>query len=138
MERSLGDRPVYFAMTTATHQNLGFGPYVARQGLAFRLLSPSTAEAENLVRMPDDPTWSSLFGAYLDVPKTRQLLWEDFVYRDMPENRGHWPDDATRQIPTYYGYAHIALSQAEQELGNEELVEANLERANEWIDLSER
>jgi len=131
------DRPVYFAMTTAAHRNLGLGPYVARQGLAFRLVTPQDAEAEGLIPMPDDPSWSALFGAYLDVPRTRALLWDHFIYRDLP-GRSHWVDDATRGIPTYYGYAHIALSQAEQILGNEDEVLRNLARGDDWINLSER
>ncbi|HUE97399.1 MAG TPA: hypothetical protein VMN39_12120, partial [Longimicrobiaceae bacterium] len=138
IRNSWGDRPIYFAMTTGTHHDLGLGPYVARQGLAFRLIRPETAEAEGLVPMPRDPNWSSLFGAYLDVDKTRQLLWEHFIYRGLPGAMDRWVDDSTRQIPTYYGYAHIALSQAEQEMGNEEDVERNLDRADEWIALSER
>ena len=52
--------------------------------------------------------------------------------------KGHWTDDATRGIPSYYGYAHISLAQAEQQLGNEEAVQENLDRAEAWIGLSER
>lgn len=133
-----GDRPVYFAMTTNTHRNLGFDAYVSRQGLAFRLVTPAIAEAEGLHPMPQDPTWGSIFGAYMDVPHTRELLWEDFEYRDLPDGMDHWVDVATRQIPSYYGYAHIALSQAEQDLGNDKAVEENLERADRWLNLSER
>ena len=132
-----GDRPIYFAMTTAAHRNLGLGDHVARQGLAFRLVTPEDVAAEGLLPMPTGDSLSELYGAYLDVPKTRRLLWEDFIYRDL-QNESRWPDDSTRGIPTYYGYAHVALSQAEQALGNAEAVQQNLTRADEWIALSER
>jgi hypothetical protein len=132
-----GDRPVYFAMTTNAHQNLGLGPHVARNGLAFRLVTAEEVAEEGLVPMPQDDAWASLFGAYLDVERTRRLLWQEFIYRDLPD-RSHWVDDATRGIPSYYGYSHIALAQAEQALGNEDEVNRNLDRADQWIGLSSR
>ncbi len=137
VSQAWGDRPVYFAMTTNAHQNIGLGPHVARQGLAFRLVTPDEVAAEGLVAMPQDAAYSAIFGAYLDVERTRRLLWEDFIYRDIL-SKPRWPDASTRGIPSYYGYAHIALSQAEQALGNAQEVQRNLEQADEWIALSER
>jgi hypothetical protein len=131
------ERPVYFAMTTNAHRNLGLGANVVREGLAFRLITPEEAAEGNLVALPPEDSWTPLFGAYVNVPRTRQLLWNEFIYRDLPHWR-HWPEDATRQIPGYYGYAHLALSQAEQLLGNEEEVRRNLDRADEWLSLSSR
>ena len=87
--------------------------------------------------MPQDQPYSQVYGAFLDVPRTHQLLWEDFVHRDLLR-KDHWTDDATRGIPTYYGYAHIALAQAQQALGNQAEVERNVRRAEEWLALSER
>ncbi|MQA89596.1 MAG: DUF2723 domain-containing protein [Gemmatimonas sp.] len=137
IRNSWGDRPIYFAMTTNAHRNLGLQEHVARQGLAFKLLSPPEKEHPDLVPMPPDGPYAEVFGAYVDVPRTRQLLGEEFVYRDIT-GFSRWPDDSTRGIPTYYGYAHLALSQAEQALGNEEAAQRNLERAEEWFALAER
>src|SRR5690606_35806780 len=132
-----GDRPVHFAVTTNAHRNLGLQDYVVRQGLAFKLVTPEEAEAAGYVAMPQEDVYASIYGAYLDVPRTSQLLWEEYIYRDITD-LSRWPDDSTRGIPTYYGYAHLALSQAQQILGNAEEVQRNLERANEWLDLAER
>jgi hypothetical protein len=132
-----GDRPIYFAMTTAAHRNLGFGRHVARQGLAFRLVTPEEAAEREMLPIPAEHTWSQFTGAYLDVERTRRLLWEEFIYRDLPY-WSRWPDDATRGIPSYYGYSHVALSVAEQEMGNETELTRNLQRADEWLALSER
>ncbi len=137
VKEAWGDRPVYFAATTNAHRKLGLDPYVARQGVAYKLLTPAETRASGMVAMPQDQAWSSVYGAYLDVPRTQQLLWDAFVYRDLIE-KDHWTDDATRGIPTYYGYAHIALAQAQQVLGNEELVDRNVRRAEAWMALSER
>jgi hypothetical protein len=134
-----GDRPVYFAMTTNVHRNLGLGPHVARQGLAFRLMTPEEATAEGVVALnlsPTDP-FATAFGAFVDVPRTRRLLWEEYVYRNLP-NWSHWPDDATRGIPTYYAYTYFALAQAAQDAGNEDEAVRNLERGNAWHALAGR
>jgi hypothetical protein len=90
-----------------------------------------------LVPMPQDQPYSPVFGAYLDVERTRQLLWEEFVYRDLI-HRPHWVDDATRGIPTYYGYAHIALAEAEQMAGDTQAVDRNIRQATAWIELADR
>lgn len=131
------ERPIYFAMTTNAHRSLGFDRYVVRQGLAFRLISPADAAAAGYVALPPDDNWTPLFGAYIDVERTERLLWTDFVFRGLPDRR-HWVDDATRGIPSYYGYTHLALSQAQQFSGNESEVARNLDRADEWIGLSQR
>jgi hypothetical protein len=138
IRNSWGDRPIYFAMTTNAHRNLGLASFVARQGLAFKLVGPAEVAANpGLVAMPDDPVWGPILGAYIDVPRTRQLLWNEFVYRDLP-GTSVWPDDATRGIPTYYGYAFSALAQAESALNNQAEVEKDMQRSTEWLDLSGR
>ena len=137
VKEAWGDRPIYFAATTNAHRKLGLDPYVARQGVAYKLLTPEETRSPGLVPMPQDQPYSPVFGAYLDVPRTQQLLWGGFVYRDLID-KNHWTDDASRGIPTYYGYAHIALAQAQQALGNEAEVQRNVQRAEAWFGLSER
>ncbi|MEX2583167.1 MAG: DUF2723 domain-containing protein [Gemmatimonadota bacterium] len=132
-----GDRPIYFAMTTNAHRSLGLDPYVARQGLAFKLLTPDELQSEELIPMPQEGPYAGVFGAYVDPDRTSRLLWDEYVYRDITRF-SRWPDDSTRGIPTYYAYAHLALSQASQALGDLEAVQENLERAEEWFDLAER
>ena len=138
IQNAWGDRPIYFAMTTNAHRNLGLAPNVVRQGLAFRLVNEEDIAAGDYTPMPQDPTWHDILGAYVDGPRTRQLLWDEFIYRGMPETMSHWPDDATRGIPGYYGYAHIALLQVEQAEGNTEEIQKNTERSDAWLMLSDR
>lgn len=135
IKQSFGDRPIYFSYTTGLHRELGLDPFVVRQGLAYKLIQPS--EAGQYLAMPQNLAASPLLGAYIDVPRTRTLLWDVFRHRELID-RDHWPDDATRGIPTYYGYAHFALAQAEALLGNEEAAERNLRMAERWMQLSER
>ncbi|MBA4156477.1 MAG: DUF2723 domain-containing protein [Gemmatimonadetes bacterium] len=130
-----GDRPIYFAGTTNTHRKLGLDRFVARQGVAYKLIDP--AEAAGLVQMPQNLPISPVFGAYLDVERTEQLLHNVFVHRDLID-RSHWPDDATRGIPTYYGYAHYSLAQARSMQGDEAAADRNIGIADRWMMLSER
>jgi hypothetical protein len=131
------DRPVYFASTTNVHRKLGLDRYVARQGVAFKLLTPEETEGEGLIPMPQDQPMSPIYGAFLDLPRTEALVHDEFVYRDLVDRR-YWTDDATRGIPTYYAYAHVALAQAHQMLGNEEEVTRNVNWYERWMDFSER
>lgn len=128
---------MYFAATTNVHRKLGLDRYVARQGVAFKLLTPEETEAEGLIPMPQDQPMSPVYGAYLDLPRTHALVWDEFIYRDLADRR-YWTDDATRGIPTYYAYAHVALAQARQLLGDETEVSRNLTMYERWMDFSER
>ncbi len=131
-----GQRPVYFAATTNVHRKLGLAPFTARQGVAFKLIDPAQPPAGLLAMPQNDPNaWA--YGAYLDVDRHRELLWDTFVHRDLAD-RPYWPDDATRGIPTYYAAAHIALAQAEAMLGNEAAVQRNIEAVERWSALARR
>jgi hypothetical protein len=138
LRESWGDRPVYFAATTNAHRKLGLDRFVARQGVAYKLVDPdSEPDMAGLVEMPQDLPYSPVFGQYLDVERTQRLLWEEFIYRDLM-HRPHWPDDATRGIPTYYGFAHVALAQARLMLSDDAGTEQNMQRQEEWFRLAER
>jgi hypothetical protein len=135
IKESWGDRPIFFAATTNLHRELGLDSYVARQGVAFKLVDPS--ETQRLVPMPRDQPYSPVFGAYMDVERTRQLLWNVFTHRDLI-NQPHWADDSTRGIPTYYGYAHFTLAEAENRLGNAAAAQRNAAQGERWMGLAER
>jgi hypothetical protein len=129
------DRPIYFAMTTDVHRKLGLGRFVARQGLAFKLLAPG--EEEGMQPMPQDHPYSRTFGAFVDVERTQELLHEQFIYRDLIR-QPRWVDDATRGIPTYYAFAHVALAEAYRQRGDMEAAQLNLDLFQEWADMSDR
>jgi hypothetical protein len=137
IQNAWGDRPVYFAMTTQAQRNLGLANHVGRQGLAYRLLTPEEAASEQFLPIPDDHPWGPVIGPYVDVARTRELLWNQFVYRDLP-HWSRWVDDATRGIPSYYAYTYLALAAAEEGSGNREEVERNIARYEEWIAQAER
>ena len=137
IKEAWGDRPIYFAATTNAHRNLGLDRYVARQGVAYKLLTPQEAQAPGMVPMPQNQSMSAIYGAYLDLPRTQKLLWDTFEYRDLIE-KDHWTDDATRGIPTYFAYAHVALAEGYNQTRRNDQVQPNIQRAEAWMQLSER
>lgn len=132
-----GDRPIYFAMTTQTHRNLGLADHVVRQGVAYRLITPEEAASGDFVAVPREHPWLSITGPYVDVERTNELLWNQFIYRDLP-GWSRWVDDATRGIPSYYGYTHLSLSTAQEVLGIVDEAARNIARAEEWLAQADR
>ncbi|MBV9773366.1 MAG: DUF2723 domain-containing protein [Gemmatimonadetes bacterium] len=135
VKESLGDRPIYFSATPYMQQAMGLDAYAERQGVAFKLVTPQ--QAGRLMAMPHDQQYSPLWGAYFDVERNRKLLDEVFVYRDLAK-RPFWPDDATRGIPSYYGYGYLALAQAEAMTGDRAGGERSMKKAEGWIQLANR
>ena len=139
---SLGDRPIYFAMTTAAFENLNLYPYLLRQGVALKLHDGPLADdpARGIARVPQELLGESLArltGPYMDVTRTEQLLSSVFVHHDgFPADWGHWVDAATDGIPAYYGYTHLGLAAVYQSLGQEALFTKHREQAEEWLRLS--
>jgi len=117
VKQAWGDRPIFFASTTNVQFDLGFLPYVARQGMAFKLVTPQ--EGQTLVKMPQGGDYSPVLGAYMNPQVGRRLLTETFQLHGL-ENRDHWADDATRNIPIHYYYAYIAQAQLEEQTGNQQ------------------
>lgn len=112
IQHAWGDRPIFFASTTNVQYDLGFLPYVARQGMAFKLVTPQEAQMAGMVKMPEGGDYSPVLGAYMDPVRGRQLVDQTFQLHDLA-TRTHWADDATRNIPIHYFYAYIAQAQAE-------------------------
>jgi hypothetical protein len=132
-----GERPIYFATTTNTQRKLGLTPYLVRQGFAFRLMDPASVDPERHLAIPPDHPYAAITGAYVDVERMRRLVNEVWIYRDLAD-RHAWVDDATRQIPSYYAHAYLALAQAEAMLGNDDVAERHLDEADRWMELGTR
>jgi hypothetical protein len=108
---------------------------VARQGLAFKLVTPQEGQA--LVRMPEGSDYSPVLGAYMNPQVGRRLLTETFQLHGL-ENRSHWSDDATRNIPIHYFYAYMAQAQVESQTGNRQAAQQFETFAHRFDGLSKR
>ncbi|HYE58979.1 MAG TPA: hypothetical protein VD948_10755, partial [Rhodothermales bacterium] len=135
IQHAWGDRPIFFASTTNVQYDLGFFPYVARQGLAFKLVTPQEGQA--LVKMPEGNDYSPVLGAYMNAQVGRRLLNETFQLHGL-ERRTHWTDDATRNIPIHYFYAYVAQGQVERQLGDEAAAQRYEAFASNFDALSKR
>jgi hypothetical protein len=129
LQRSWGDRPIYFAATTNTHMELGLTQFTTRQGLAYKLLLE--AEGEGLLEMPLEPSILQFTGGWFDVERNRRLFDEVFMWRNMPD-RAVWSDDATRNIPMQYFYAFAAAATVAQMQGDSAAVQAYTRRAEDF------
>ncbi|HET7230681.1 MAG TPA: DUF2723 domain-containing protein [Longimicrobium sp.] len=134
IQQAWGDRPIFFASTTNVQFELGLAPFVARQGLAFKLVTPQ--EGARLLKMPSDQ-YMPVLGAYMDADNGSKLLNQVFTLRNL-QNRSHWADDATRNIPIHYYYAFIAQAQAEQMRGNTAEAQRLQQIGEKFQELSQR
>ncbi|MDA0328230.1 MAG: DUF2723 domain-containing protein [Gemmatimonadetes bacterium] len=137
MIESIDERPIYFASSGNSAVSLGVQPYLIRQGLAFRLNNGPLSEDEEgeFTRLESSP-YSPVTGAWVDVPRTQQLLDEVFVHREgMPDNWGHWPDAATIGIPNYYAWVYLSLVQSALQKGDTEALDRYQSRAEAWSTL---
>ena len=133
-----GDRPIYFAATTNSHGRLGLDRYAARQGVAFKLMTPEELQRPGIVAFPPDNRYTPMFGPLIDVERTSTLLWDTFEHHDLIE-KDNWVDGSTRGIPTYYGWAHFALATALSATGgDEERINRNIEVVEGWMSLADR
>jgi hypothetical protein len=136
---AVGDRPVYFAMTTQAFEELHLRPYLIRQGVAFKLHDgPVPADtATGIIAVPNSEL-SSLIGPYVDLNRSEALLTDVFVHRNgFPEEWGHWGDSATEGIPFYYGYSHYGLALVYEALGNREAAERHIRRGEAFLRLGQ-
>jgi hypothetical protein len=67
--------------------------------------------------MPTGNEYNPVLGAYMDEAAGRRLLTGVFQFHGL-EQKAHWADDATRNIPIHYFYAYEAQAAAEDILGN--------------------
>jgi hypothetical protein len=138
IDAAMGDRPIYFAMTTQAYEELNLRQFLVRQGLAHKLSDgPVQADVERgIVPVPQSQI-SGIIGPYLDVPRTEALLSEVFMHRGgLPDGWGHWADAATDAIPAYYGYTHMGLGHVYETLGESEQAERHYQIAERWIRLA--
>jgi hypothetical protein len=136
----LGDRPIYFAMTTQAYEELNLRPYLIRQGVALKLNDgPVMPDSTRGVYEVPPSGLTSIIGPYIDVPRTERLLSDVFVHRGgIPEEWGHWVDVATEGIPAYYGYSHLGMALVYESHGRSEDAQRHYVRGNQWLDLANR
>jgi hypothetical protein len=134
----LGDRPIYFAMTTQAYDNLALRQFLIRQGVALKLNNgPVEADpARGIYEVPQSQL-TGIIGPYIDVPRTETLLSDVFIHRGgFPDAWGHWVDSATDAIPAYYGYSHLGLAYVYEAYGESEAANRHMSAGERWLRLA--
>jgi Protein O-mannosyl-transferase TMEM260-like len=137
IRQSIGDRPVYFAMTTAAYDELRLRPFLVRQGVAYKLNNgPVRPDSANGIWAVPDARIANAVGPYLDVVRTDSLLNNVFQFQgNFPEGWSHWVDYATEGIPFYYGYTYYGLANAYAVRGDSARAESNMDRMEAFLKL---
>jgi hypothetical protein len=138
IDAAMGDRPIYFAMTTQAYEELALRPFLVRQGVALKLNDgPVSADVARGIHEVPPSQVAGIIGPWIDVPRTELLLSEIFIHRGgLPERWGHWVDSATEGIPAYYGYSHMGLGHVYETLGEEQQAQRHYLIAEGWIRLA--
>jgi hypothetical protein len=156
ISQSIDERPIYFASSGNAAATLGLQSYLVREGLAFRLNNGPLAETDAAdapaaadsasaapdterqrlagVMMMEPSPYAPVIGEWVDVTRTRALLDEVFIHRaGLPDEWSHWPDIATIGIPSYYGWAYLAMAQAAIQAEDAEALDRYQQRAEAWL-----
>jgi hypothetical protein len=138
IQASLGDRPIYFAMTTQAYEELNLRPYLIRQGVALKLNEgPVEADPGRGIYQVPPSQLSPLIGPWIDLPRTEALLTDVFMHRGgFPHEWGHWVDAATDAIPAYYGYSHYGMAVVYESIGESAAAERHSAVADTWMRLA--
>jgi hypothetical protein len=137
IQTAIGDRPIYFAMTTQAYDELSLRPYLIRQGVAFKVNDgPIVADSVRGILATPASQIGSFTGPWIDLPRTEALVTDVFLHRGgFPQEWGHWVDSATEGIPFYYGYTHFGLAEVYASIGRSEDSERHAALANEFFRL---
>jgi Protein O-mannosyl-transferase TMEM260-like len=141
LTQSIGDRPIYYATTTESYDQLNLGSFLIRQGVAYQLHDgPIVADSLPGVYQLAAGPLSRIVGDYVDLPRTEDLLWHVFKHTSpgIPDHWDRWVDKSTSNIPAYYGYTLYAIYQIEQKLGHAQEAQHAAERMEAWMGLSQR
>jgi hypothetical protein len=110
---NLGKRPIYFSWSTGgfPDQTLGLTPYLVSEGLA-RRLNPTPVELGGSIVL------SSGMG-YVDLDRSRQLLWDQYQWQSVarPRPRG-WVDAPSQSIVELYAIIYSGMAATFRQVGD--------------------
>jgi hypothetical protein len=103
------NRPFYFSRTAGSYPQevLGLGQYLLMQGLARKLLPDPPTPGKDTVLLQGE--------GFVDVARTRDLWYQDFLGPAAVIKRGMWVDKASVGIPYIYLTTAVDLSDLAQQ-----------------------
>jgi hypothetical protein len=94
---NMGKRPIYFSWSDGGYpdQTLGLSPYLVSQGFVRKLMPRRV--------VPNDSIVQSQSLGYLDMPRTKELLWDVYHWKSAARNRPRgWVDAPSGSILQLY------------------------------------
>jgi Protein of unknown function (DUF2723) len=104
---NLGKRPVYFSWSDGGYpdQTLGLSPYLVSQGFVRKLMPKPVVPNDSIVLNP------SL--GYLNLPRTRKLLWDVYHWKSAARERPRgWVDQPSGSILQLYSVVYGGSSKS--------------------------
>ncbi|MBR9990142.1 MAG: DUF2723 domain-containing protein, partial [Gemmatimonadetes bacterium] len=140
IQSSLGDRPIYYAMTTQAYEELNLRPFLIRQGVALKLNNgPVEPDSARGIYAVPPSGLTGIIGPYIDMPRTETLLTDVFMHRGgIPQDWGHWVDVATEGIPAYYAYSHRGMALVYDAYGRMADAQRHLMLSDQWLELANK
>ncbi len=113
IKQNLGKRPIYFSLSDGGYpdQTLGLSAYLVGQGMVRKLLPKPVVASDSIVL-------SSGLG-YVDLPRTRRLLWEVYHWRAAARDRPFgWVDAPSSSILSLYAIVYAGTADAMRQKGD--------------------
>jgi hypothetical protein len=113
---NLGRRPIYFSWSDGGYpdQTLGLSGYLVSQGLVRKLLPVPAQESDSVALSPGL--------GYLNVPRTKALLWDVYQWRSATRDRPRgWVDQPSGSILQLYAVIYNGAARAFEAAGDSAL-----------------
>ncbi len=113
IKQNLGKRPIYFSLSDGGYpdQTLGLSAYLVGQGMVRKLLPKPVVANDTIVL-------SSGLG-YVDLPRTRRLLWEVYHWQAAARDRPFgWVDARSGSILALYAIVYAGTADAMRQKGD--------------------
>jgi hypothetical protein len=110
---NLGKRPVFFSWSDGGYpdQTFGLSPYLVSQGFVRKLMPKPVA--------PNDSIVLSQGLGYVDLPRTRELLWDVYHWRTATKDRpAGWVDPPSGSILQLYSVIYGGVSETFAKAGD--------------------
>jgi len=113
IKQNLGKRPIFFSLSDGGYpdQTLGLSAYLVGQGMVRKLMPKPVAATDSIVL-------SAGLG-YLDLPRTKRLLWEVYHWKAAARDRPFgWVDAPSSSILSLYAIVYAGTADAMRQKGD--------------------
>ncbi len=113
IKQNLGKRPIFFSLSDGGYpdQTLGLSAYLVGQGMVRKLMTKPVVANDSIVL-------SAGLG-YLDLPRTKRLLWEAYHWKSAARERPFgWVDAPSSSILSLYAIVYAGTADAIRQKGD--------------------